>query len=324
MNRRESISVVMGCLIATPFTAEAQQAPRIYRLGILRSTAPSPEIDSGILMALRALGYDEGRNLSVQYRHAKGRLDELPQLARELIQLRVEVICTIGLAATRAAKEATTSIPIVMFLDGDPVASGLVPSLARPGGNLTGILLSADGTLTAKRLELVKEAVPQAARIAFLALEDQGSQRQVQEARKTASSLGVDLVVAVVRDGDYELAFAAMMSERPHALSVAASTFFVRDRLRIIELAAKHWLPTIYESPGHARSGGLMAYATSTSALELRRATYIDRIFKGAKPGDLPIEQPTRFELVINLKTAKVLGITIPQSLLLRADEVIA
>ena len=185
------------------------------------------------------------------------------------------------------------------------------------------MLLGAGGTLAAKRLELLKEFVPGAARIAFLIPRDPSAQSQVQQAQNAASSLGSELVVVEVHDDDYEGAFATMRARGSEALIVAASTYFVRDRLKIIDLAARHRLPAIYESPEHAQSGGLMAYGTSTSALERRRAMCIHRIFRGAKPGDLPIEQPTTFKLMINLRTAKALGIAVPQSLRLRADEVI-
>ena len=189
MDRRRFVHAIAKCFIATPLASAAREAGRVYRLGILRATAPSREIDLQIPLAMRELGYIEGRNLVVEYRHAAGKLEELPVLARELLQLRVDVICTVGLAATRAAKDATKSVPIVMFTDGDPVALGLVSSLARPEGNLTGVLLSAASTLTGKRLELLKEAGPLAARIGFLAPGDLAYQGQVQAAEKAASSL---------------------------------------------------------------------------------------------------------------------------------------
>jgi ABC-type uncharacterized transport system substrate-binding protein len=236
----------------------------------------------------------------------------------------VEVLVAVGSAAIRAAQEATPTLPIVLFGNFDPVAAGLVASLARPGGNITGVVIAPDGTLAGKKLELLKEAVPRATRIVFLAWGDDPSYRpQLQEAQKAASSLGVTLVVVEVRGGDYDRAFTSIVAEHPEALFVSASTYFSRDRKRIIELAAKHRLPAIYEWREHVADGGLMAYGSSLSGLYRRVAAYIDRIFKGAKPGDLPIEQPTKFELVINLRTAKALGITIPQSILLRADEVI-
>jgi putative ABC transport system substrate-binding protein len=204
----------------------------------------------------------------------------------------------------------------------DPVAEGFVTSLARPEGNVTGVLIAAEGTLAAKRLELLKGAVPRATRIATL-FHEAVLQTQVRETERAAASLGVTLVAAVVRGGDYERAFAAMAAERPAALFVAGSTFFFRDRKQIIELAAKHRLPAIYEWPEQAEEGGLMAYGSSLPEGYRRLAAYVDRVLKGAKPGDLPVEQPTNYELIINLKTAKALGLAISKSLLQRADRVI-
>ncbi len=318
------MSAVAVSLLAVPLAVEAQQAGRVYRLGVLSPTAPfSGGAAARIPTELLELGYVEGRNLVVERRHADGKLDRLPGLARELVQLRVDVIVAVATVAVRAAKDATTTNPIVMFDNLDPVAAGFAASLARPGGNLTGVLIAPDGTLAAKKLELLKEAVPRAARIAFLVPDDPNSRPQVQEVQKAAASLGVELLVVEVRGDDYERAFASMVTEKPRALFVGASTFFVRDRKRIIQLASKHRLPAIYEWPDQVEDGGLMAYGTSRSELVRRAAVYIDRIFKGAKPGDLPIEQPTKLELVINLKTAKALGLTLPAALVRRADRVI-
>jgi putative ABC transport system substrate-binding protein len=275
-----------------------------------------------LLAALRERGYVEGRNLVVERRYAEGQIDRLPGLARELVQLRVDVIVAVAAAAVRAAKDATTTIPVVMWGNFDPVAEGLVASLARPGGNVTGALIAAEGTLAAKRLELLKEAVPRATRIAAL-FHESVLQTQVQETQKAASSLGVTLVPVEVRGSDYDRAFAAMAAERPAALFVAGSTFFFRDRKQIIKLAAKHRLPAIYEWPEQAEEGGLMAYGSSLPEGYRRLAAYVDRVLKGAKPGDLPVEQPTKHEMVINLKTAKALGLAISKSLLQRADQVI-
>jgi putative ABC transport system substrate-binding protein len=324
IDRRAFLAALGLGALAAPLAVEAQQTGRVYRVGILSPTAPfSVGVAARIPASLLELGYVEGRNLAVETRHADGKLDRLPGLARELVQLRVDVIVAVSASAIRAARDATTTIPIIIFGNLDPVAAGFAASLARPGGNLTGILMAPDGTLAAKKLELLKEAVPRAARIAFLAPDDPNFRSQVQEAQKAASSLGLELVVVEVRDGDYERAFASMAAVRPGALFVGASTFFSRDRKRIIQLALKHRLPAIYEWPDQAEDGGLMAYGTSRSELDRRMAAYLDRIFKGAKPGDLPIEQPSKFELVINLKAAKALRLTLPQSLLRRADRVI-
>ena len=322
--RRMFIRTLAGGLLAAPAIVGAQPARRVYRLGILVPNKPFPfGVVSRIRPALHTLGYVEGQNLLVERRYAEDNLDRLPRLARELVELRVDVILAVAASAIRAAKEATTSIPIVLIGNLDPVAAGFVVSLARPGGNITGVVIAPDGTLAVKRLELLKEAVPRAVRIAFLAPDDPNYRAQVQEAQKAAPALGVRLMLVEVRGGDYVRAFTAIAAERPGALFVAGSARFMQDRKQIIELAAKHRLPATYEWPEQVEDGGLMAYGTSFSVTTQRAAAYIDRIMKGAKPADLPIEQPTKFELVINLKTAKALGLTIPPSLLLRADQVI-
>ncbi|HKO23026.1 MAG TPA: ABC transporter substrate-binding protein [Candidatus Eisenbacteria bacterium] len=323
--KRRAFICTLGMALLCPPLAVGAQSGRVYRLGYLTSVAPPVPAESAtsIEPSLRELGYVEGQNLVVERRYARGRVEQLPALARELVQLRMEVIVAVGTSAIRAVKEATTTIPIVMYGGVDPVATGLVTSLARPGGNVTGILIAAGNTLGGKRLELLKETVPQAARIAFLAVDDPGFRPQVREAKSAAATLGITLVVAEVRGGDYDRAFATMLAERSGALCLGASPFFYRDRRRIIELAAKHRLPTMYEWPEQVKDGGLMAYGPSQSEFPKRVASYVDRVFKGAKPGDLPIEQPTKFELAINLKTAKALGLTVPPSLLARADQVI-
>jgi putative ABC transport system substrate-binding protein len=239
--------------------------------------------------------------------------------------LRVELIYAIGTAAIQAAKAATTTIPIVFLSNFDPVAAGLVQSLARPGGNVTGILIAPEGSLAGKKLELLREAVPRATRIALLVPDDPfaGMQQQMQEVRKAASSVGVELLIIVVHGGDYDGAFAILAAERPQALIVGAHSFFVRDQKKIIELAAKHRLPAIYEWPQQVQNGGLMSYGASQVEVYKEVAVYIDRALKGASPADLPIWQPEKLRFVLNLKTAKALGLTVPQSLLLRADELI-
>jgi ABC-type uncharacterized transport system substrate-binding protein len=328
VNRRTFLGAVGFALLAAPLAAEAQQAGRIFRLGMLVQGAQVPSSDQRtsvflILAALRELGYLEGQNLVIERRYAEGKTDRLPGLARDLVQLRVDVIVTVGPVAIRAAKDATTTIPIVFFGNFDPVAAGFVASLARPGGNATGVLIAPEGTLAGKKLGLLKEMVPRATRIALLAPDDPNFRRQGREVQKAASSLGVKLAVVEVRGGDYEGAFASMVANRSGALFVGAHSYFMRDRKRIIELAAKHRLPAIYEWPEQVDDGGLMSYGTRIARVSQRAAAHVDRIFKGAKPADLPVEQPTRFELVINLKTAKALGLTIPPSLLVRADQVI-
>ena len=329
MDRREFLGAFAVILVTAPIAAEAQQSGRIYRLGIL---APGPWVPSDRLSlslrvstALRDLGYVEGQNLALEVRFAQGKPDRLPGLARELVQLGVDVIFAIGTLSVRAARDASTTIPIVMFNQLDPVAAGFARSLARPGGNITGVLIAAEGTLAGKRLGLLKEAVPRATRIALLSLDDTGVRVQVEEARKAAPSLGVELIVVEVQDGDYDRAFATIAAERAAALFVLAHSYFAnaQGRTRIIGLAAKYRLPAIYEWREHVEDGGLMAYGGIQSELARQVAVYVVRIFKGAKPADLPIEQPTRFELSINLKTATALGLTFPPSILARADRVI-
>ena len=326
IDRRTAMGAWLAGLVCLPRLAAAQAAGRVYRVGILRPTAPPvPAADwmaAGIPAALREIGYVEGRNMAIDARWAAGELDRLPVLARELVQAKVDVILAVGAAAVRAAKDATAAIPIVMWGNFDPVGLGLVASLAQPGGNVTGVLIAPDGTLAGKKLELLKAAVPRATRMALLAPEDPGFRLQVQEARTAAVALGIDLQVTEVRGGDYERAFAAIAAQRPGALFVGAHTSFSRDRATIIALAAKHRLPAVYEWREQVADGGLMSYGSSLPFLYQRLATYVDRILKGANPGTMAVEQPTRFELVINRKTAKALGLAIPQSLLLRADEV--
>jgi putative tryptophan/tyrosine transport system substrate-binding protein len=326
VDRRKFLGALAVIFVSASTAAEAQQAGRVYRLGILRATTPPPTgqgTEPTLRNALRELGYVEGQNLTVEGRYADGKLERLPVLARELVQLRVDIIIAIGSAAIRAAKEATTTIPIVMYGGFDPVAAGFVASLARPGGNVTGVVIGPGSSLTGKRLEQLREAVPRAARVAFLVPDDPSFRPQVEEAQQAAPSLGIKLLVVEVRAGDYVHAFSTISAERAAALLVGATPYFMRDRERIIDLAAKHRLPAMYEWPEQVEEGGLMSYGATQSALVQRAAAYIDRIFKGAKPGDLPVEQPTKFELVINRKTARTLGLTLPPSLLSRADRVI-
>jgi putative ABC transport system substrate-binding protein len=329
--RRIGLAVVLAVsLFLAPLVGEAQQADRMYRLGFLAPTAPVAASDpwgffKHLSAALRELGYVEGQNLSVERRWAEGDVARLPRLARELVHLKVDVIVALADGAIRAARDATTTIPIVMLtsLSPDPVAGGLIASLAHPGGNITGVLTAAQDTLAGKRLELIKGAVPRSARIGLLSRGDPATQTQVEEAKKAASLLGVKLIVSDLQNADYDRAFARLVAERPGAVFILASPFFFVDMKRIIALAGKHRLPAIYEWREQAEEGGLMAYGSSLAERSRRAASYVDRILKGAKPADLPVEQPTQFELVINLKTAKALGLTIPQTLLMRADQVI-
>ncbi len=330
MDRRTFIGATAGLLCAASRAAGAQAPGRVYRLGVLAPTAPPLPSEAdvrgtsvGVPDAMREYGYVEGRYLVVERRFAEGKLDRLPALARELVHLPVDTIVAVGSAAVVAAKNATTTVPIVMFGNFDPVAAGLVTSLARPGGNVTGVLIAPEGTLAAKKVELLKEAVPRATRMAMLVPEDPGTGGQQTEVQQAAFALGLDLIAVTVQGGNYDRAFATIAAARPGTLFVLASTYFVRDRKPIIALAQKHRLPAMYEWREHVVAGGLMAYGSSLLERHKRIAYYVDRIFKGANPGELPIDQPTTFELVINAKTAKAIGLTVPQSLLLRANEVI-
>ena len=308
--------------------ALAQTGGRVFRVGVLRPTAPplSPQdlLASGIPKALAELAYVEGRNLVIEARWAGSELERLPGLALELVQARVDVIVAVSAPAVRAAAAATSTIPVVFFGNFDPVALGLVPNLARPGGNMTGILIAPDGTLAGKKLELLRAAVPNITRVAYLAPPADPSMRlQQQELERAAKTLGLELVPTEVRDGDYARVFATLAAQRPGAMFVAANTTFVRDRAQIIALAARHRMPAMYEWREQAEDGGLMTYSADRYGLYQRIAAQVDRILQGAKPGDLPVERPSEFDFVVNLKTAKTLGLTIPQSVLLRADEVI-
>jgi putative ABC transport system substrate-binding protein len=298
-------------------------------VGVLRPGAPPlpGDLESGqarLPIALRELGYVEGRNLQIDTRYAHGDLAQLPALARALVAAACDVVLAVGGPAVRAMKQASPTLPIVMFGNFDPIALGLVDNLARPGGNVTGVLIAPDGTLAGKRLELLKQAVPQAMRIGLLIPPgDESIQRQVLETQAAAKALGVELRVVAVRGDDYAAAFGELARERVAALVVGSHQYFVRDRVRIVELAATHRLPAVYEWREQVAAGGLMTYSTSLLGTYQRLAAYIDRIHRGARPGELPVERPTKFELVINLKAARAIDLVVPQSLLLRADEVI-
>jgi putative ABC transport system substrate-binding protein len=315
-------------LFAAPLAAEAQQAQKVYRLGILMpGVRPASSVATTATVLpkmLRELGYVEGRNLIIEQRFAEGKLERLPELARELVQLRVDALVAPSPVAIRAAKRATQTIPIVMLLGySDPVELGLVASFARPGANITGVVLAAEPSMAGKRLELIKEAIPSAKRIAVLTTDEASARTQVQWAQKVAPSFGVTLFVVEVRGRDYDRAFGAVVAERADALFVVASVIFHTDYARISQLAAKYRLPSVSDWRDHVEAGGLIAYGGSVSGFTRRAAAYVDRIFKGENPADLPVERATIFELAINLKTAKTLGLTIPSSLVARADHVV-
>jgi putative ABC transport system substrate-binding protein len=308
------VALVLG-VFSAPRTIEAQGAAKVRKVGELHPGTGSAER----LAALREAGYVEGQNLVVIRRHAEGRMERLPALAAELVDLKPDVILATGGTAIRAAVNATKVIPIVMAFGEDPVGKGLVASLARPGGNITGVTLVAAGTMAAKRIEVFKEAMPRAHRIALLSWPRMES-AQVKEAEQAARGLKIETVLVEVRNGDYEGAFAALAAERADALFVLSSPLLNRDRKRIIALAARHRLPAFYEWRESAEEGGLLAYGANSRDLNRRVVALVDKILKGAKAGDLPVEQPMSFELVINMKTAKTLGLAIPPSLLARAD----
>ena len=313
--------VLVVSLLLAPLAAGAQQAGRVFRIGALVSASVSLE---PLREGLREVGYVEGQNLAIEWRNAEGKTERFDGLAAELVRLKVDVIVATNPAATFAARRATASIPIVMVNTPDPVQLGLVVSLGRPGGNITGTTtLSAD--LSIKQLELLKEAVPQVARIAVLSNpSNPWHSLAIKGAETAARSLAVHVQIVAVRGPeDLDNAFATMTRERTGAVLVLSDPMTFFHRTRLADLAAKRRLPTMHGVRGYVDAGGLMSYWAHQADLYRRVASYVDRIVKGAKPGDLPIEQPTKFELVINLKTAKALGLTIPQSLLLRADHVI-
>ena len=330
MERRTFLGVIAGGLLAAPLAAEAQQADRIARIGYLalNLAAGDPRGREAFLQGLGDLGYVEGRNLLIEYRDAKGKPEVFPALAAELVALKVDVIVTAGgTLAALAAKQATTSLPIVFTAVGDPVAEGLVTSLARPGGNVTGLSLLVPD-LVGKGLEQLKQAVPGVSRVALLlkpdAMPDRARKDRLNAAGVAARALGLRLQIVEARGpANFDRAFSDMTRARAQALTVLSTPVFDSERGRLVDLAAKNRLPTVYSFRTYVEAGGLMSYGPNIADSFRRAAPYVDKILKGAKPGDLPVEQPTKFELVINLKTAKALGLTIPPSLLQRADQVI-
>ncbi|MSQ72509.1 MAG: ABC transporter substrate-binding protein [Betaproteobacteria bacterium] len=325
MNRRGTLIALLA-LVAPPFAVRAQQPGKVWRLGLLSSASGPDESIAVFLAQLRALGYVEGRTLSIEYRWAAGNEERLPELAAELVQLNVDVIVTRATLPARAAKRATATIPIVMAVSADPAGVGLIASLARPGGNITGMSVI-ETDLLGKRVQLLHELLPKATRLAALtypATEGNVTPLFLEQVRAAARQSGMTFTAWNVRTADALAgAFAAMQRERAQALIVQLSAFSTEHRQRIVALAARHRLPAIFSLRSFVDAGGLMCYGPSFPDMHRRAAFFVDRIFKGARPADLPVEQPTTFEMVINLKTAKALGLTIPQAVLLRADEVI-
>ena len=322
MRRREFIALVCGGPAAWPLAARAQQAERLVTIGIL-GIAASPHIDT-FRHTLNALGYIEGKNVRFEHRYASGRNERYPELANGLIDLKVDVILTWGTDAALAAKRATTTTPIVMGAIGDPIAGGIVTNLARPEANITGFSSLAP-ELEAKRLELLKEALPGLSRVAVLFNPtSQYMPLVIQSARRGAETLHVSLTLDEVRDTTtLDAALERLAKDRPDALLVPGETFLLSQRSHIAQFAIENKLPSAYSFREHAEAGGLMAYSTNYHDLFRRAAFYVDHILKGSKPADLPVQNPTKFELVVNLKTAKALGIELPLPLLMRIDEVI-
>jgi ABC-type uncharacterized transport system substrate-binding protein len=326
------IAVLMALLavavLVVPLAGEAQQASTLPRIGFLLPASLSdpriPPFIQAFRHGLHELGYVEGQSIVIEFRWAEGQYDRLPGLAAELVRLKVNVLVAAGLLAAQAAKQATKTIPIVMMNVSDPVASGIVASLARPGANITGLsLLSPE--LVGKQLELLKEVVPKVSRVALLGNPvTPSTARLVRHAQDAARTLGVRLQPLEARDpSEIDKAFAAMTTERAGAVIVLLDTVLLDHRARIADHAIRRGLPTVFGGSQFAEAGGLLAYGPNLPDQYRRTATYVGKILKGAKPADLPVEQPTTFELVINLKTASALGLTIPQALLLRADWVI-
>src|SRR6516164_4216741 len=322
MKRREFIGLVGGAA-AWPLSASAQQAGRkIVTIGVL-AIEPWPPIDT-FRQALDDLGYIEGKNVRFEYRYAKGHNERLPELANELVGLNVDVILTWGTDAVLAAKQATTTIPIVMGVIGDALESGIVTNLARPGGNITGCSLRV-AELEAKRLQLLKEVVPGLSRVAILLNPTSHYMPlALRSAREGAQTMHVSLAVYEVHDTTtLDSAFVTLTKDRPNAFLVPADTFLASQRSRIAQFAIENKLPSVYSFREYIEAGGLIAYTPTYDDLLRRAASYVDKILKGAKPGELPIEQPSTFQLFINLKTARALGLTVPRTLLAVADGVI-
>jgi putative ABC transport system substrate-binding protein len=319
------VATLALAVLVVPLAAVAQQPMHVHRIGYLLGTTREPEpYVEAFLEGMRALGYVEGQNLVMEYRAAAGQYERLPALAAELVRLPVDVLLAVTTPAALAAKQATTTIPIVMMGVGDPVGSGLVASLARPGDNVTG-LASLDSELVGKQLELLKTVLPSVSRVALLSNPANPAHAlTMQQAEVAAQALGLQLHrVEAGGPEAFDSAFAAMTRAHAGALLVVGSAVLVEHRRRLAELAATSRLPTMHNARPFVEAGGLMAYAPSRLDIRRRAAVYVDKLLKGAKPADLPVEQPMKFELVINLKTAQALGITVPPALLMLADEVI-
>ncbi len=326
MTKKLLIWLLVTFFVANISVAQAQQSSKIPRIGCLNTTSLSAMAEriQAFRQGLREIGYVEGKNIFIEWRHAEGKLDRLPALAVELVRLKVDIIVSTGPTVTRAAKGETSTIPIVMAFDTDPVGNGFVASLARPGGNITG-LSGLSPELSGKQLELLKEIVPSLSRVAVLRTSTRpGTAQELKEIELAAGAFKVKLQYLDILDHkDIETAFRAASKERADAVLVLASTVAAAHRKELAELAIKSRLPAIYFRPDFVVDGGLMSYGASFTDMDRRAATYVDKILKGRTPADLPVEQPIKFEFIINLKAAKQIGLTIPPNVLARADRVI-
>ena len=325
---RRKIVLAAGALLAAPMASLAQRQSRVWRIGFLTNgtvNSTKGQLDA-FVRGLNELGYFEGRNIIIESRFAEGKLDRLPALVAEMLAQKIDVIYAPSGIAAQAAKKSGTKIPIVFAFAPDPIGQGFGKSLSRPGGSMTG-LTSTHTELSAKRVQLLREAFPTTRRIAvlyFLAPSGAGVAEQLAETERAAKILGVEIVTEESpRIEDFERAFASIRKQRPDALIVIENPIFFTNRMRLTELAASLRIPAIYNVSEYVHAGGLMSYGASYADLSRRAASYVDKILNGRAPGDLPIERPTKFELVINMKTARAIGITIPQSVLLRADQTV-
>lgn len=326
MKRREFITLLGGAAATWPLAARAQQPAKIPRIGFLGNSTATMEANliGPLRDGLRELGYEEGRNVIIEFRWADGKYDQFPALVAELLAAKVDVIITAGTPATLAIKKATSTVPLVFIAVGDPVGTGVVPNLGRPGGNITG-LSSIAPDLEGKRLELLREVVPKLSHVAFfLNPANAFHTASMRQARVAAQSLGIKLQpMEVNKSEQLDGAFASIVKEKPDALLILADRIFLHNRKRMMEFAIQQRLPSVNAYRELVEAGGLISYGPSYEDMHRRAAVYVDKILKGTKPADLPIEQPTKFTLLINLKTAKTLGLTVPPTLVARADELI-
>jgi len=331
MRRREFITLIGGAAVAWPLAARAQQTGKVYRVGLVFTTSPVSEmvgadpihpLARSFVYGLRTLGYLQGQNLVLEHRSAEGKFERFPEIMRELIAAKVDVIVTVANPMTQAAKQVTGTVPIVMAYSVSPAELGLVQSLNRPGGNVTGLTMNIGSEIPGKQLQVLRELLPTMSRVAFLHSKEQEAEG-VQNGEAAAEKLGIKLLPAEHTPTDYSGAFAFITREHPDALMVGASAVNVANRQLIVEFAAQRRLPAMYATREFVNIGGLISYGVDFHELFRRAAEYVDRILRGAKPADLPVEQPAKFALVINLKTAKSLGLDVPDKMLALADEVI-